>query len=595
MRSAKLTAVSILCAAALLSLMACTQHKEPITYCGEQEEDGPWPGCDPQRYDVDGPAERLLNKGVSKIIAIDLTVGGMRFSKTFDVVQMTKKAMADWEQQQAASANPVAPVASKIGVMLIVHGGFATYQPQYLWDSSVQMFSYDCNHPVSLLYLWNSLMWGQILKSGNAVKEVVKYAFEYERLGGIDPFPSITQSLADSLQAELDALGAARGLSFEVDWAGWMAGDDVSHYAYPRFMFAPNGKDAGPLGPDPATPLVWVNDNSTLMERSYPTEPQNWTKSLGVPETDAQVSLADGPNPLAQDPELAALHVKAIEASMSAAVPDNQTGILILNHAINDNNEVFDPKINDTLAVISNVEAQLLARHPGIDPDNIVGAYMGIKEENPENGLVERTREMRGEDLGYAWLYEGDKQLPPGKWGYLYWDALEYLKDRGVKHIVVSFTQIVGDSVLNLVEIHNQIAKEIGAKNWLYSAAGDDTTYPGTGTPFADYWGVWVDTDCGGQECCFEMGGCDDGRPYPPPRQAPLYQKRDETDPSLAYDVSDYGQLGYDPALGPPTPSGPVQDQYSGTWALYRSPNDNPAVGRLLARHVLNAALGSQE
>ena len=45
---------------------------------------------------------------------------------------------------------------------------------------------------------------------------------------------------------------------------------------------------------------------------------------------------------------------------------------------------------------------------------------------------VERTRNMRGENLGHAWLYESAKLLPAGKWGYKYWDALEYLKNRGV-------------------------------------------------------------------------------------------------------------------------------------------------------------------
>ena len=62
---------------------------------------------------------------------------------------------------------------------------------------------------------------------------------------------------------------------------------------------------------------------------------------------------------------------------------------------------------------------------------------------------------------------------PADEWGYRYWDALEYLKNRGVKHIVIGFAQIVADSVLNLVEIQNQIGKEIGTKTWLYAATGD--------------------------------------------------------------------------------------------------------------------------
>jgi hypothetical protein len=93
-------------------------------------------------------------------------------------------------------------------------------------------------------------------------------------------------------------------------------------------------------------------------------------------------------------------------------------------------------------------------------------------------------------------------------------------------------------------------------------------------------------------ECCFEMGGCNDPlRPYPPPRMTPINQGRSDLDPSLVYDMSDYGNLGYDPATGSPDPNGPVQNQYTGTWAMYAPPGDNPQVGKLLAKHVLNAAL----
>jgi hypothetical protein len=93
-------------------------------------------------------------------------------------------------------------------------------------------------------------------------------------------------------------------------------------------------------------------------------------------------------------------------------------------------------------------------------------------------------------------------------------------------------------------------------------------------------------------ECCFEQGGCDDPlRPYPPPRQTPLNRARNDLDPSLAYDMSAYGDLGYDPALGPPDPDNPVQDQYTGTWEMFSPFSDDPRVGQMLARHVLNAAV----
>ena len=87
-------------------------------------------------------------------------------------------------------------------------------------------------------------------------------------------------------------------------------------------------------------------------------------------------------------------------------------------------------------------------------------------------------------------------------------------------------------------------------------------------------------------ECCFVMGGCNDSmRPYPPPRQTTA--ARTELDPSLAYDLSDYGHLGYNPASGAPNPNAPVQNQYTGTWEMYRPANADPEVGEMLAQHIL--------
>ncbi len=489
------------------------------TYCGEGEADGPWPGCDPERYNVDGPVERLLNKGVSRIIVIDWTMGGPRFSKTFDVVEMSKRALDDWNEAHGTSV-----------------------------------------------------------------------------------------------------------------------------------------------------PLLWVNDYSDLMVRSYPTEPEGWTNSLKEPIVDSHALLNGSPNPVVSDPVIVDLHVESIEDAFSPSVSDADTAVLLFNHALHDYNEPFDPKINDTLIVNEGIKTSLLDRHPTMDPDNIIGAFGGIQEVNPANGLEERNRPMRGESYGHGWLYETNKVLPGGEWGYRYWEALEYLKNRGVKHIVVSFPQVVIDNALNMVEIFNQVTgREIGYKNWLKWGTGDYARYPGEGHPFADYWGIWVDTDCGewelgygsgtaafsngatltGQtsgasgvikwfdgdtasgtlvlkevsgtfqdgepitdskggsasasgvetmtskpECCFEMGGCGDPlRPYPPVRQTPLNEKMADLDPSLCFDMSEYGHLGYDPELGPPDPDKPVQDQYTGTWEMYIPPNDDPRVGQMLGEYVLHAAI----
>jgi hypothetical protein len=57
--------------------------------------------------------------------------------------------------------------------------------------------------------------------------------------------------------------------------------------------------------------------------------------------------------------------------------------------------------------------------------------------------------------------------------------------------------------------------------------------------------------------------------------------------------MSAYGHLGFDEtgASGLPDNDKPVQNQYTGTWDLYRPPNDDPRLGQLLARHVLDAAV----
>ena len=548
----------------------------------------------------------------------------------------------------------------KIGVLYIIHGGMDTHRPQHLWDASVQMFSYDRNHPVYDMVIWNSDAWPMVLHTEFAVKFIRKYDFEYERIGGIDPFHRITGDQMAQAQAVLNA--GSDDLQFEADYACWMASDRIGHYPYPRFIY--NGPEGArdkctycgsdePDGPWPgcrpdrydvdgpaerllkkgvsriiaidmtvggprfyktydvvqmtrlaieawnrknnrAVPLVWINDYSCLMDRCYPDKAAGWTPMLGPPEKPARVLVGGSPNPVAADPDLAQLHAEGIEAGMSPAVTDAETGVVLFNHGIfMADRRFFDPKIDDTVVLNRNIKDILLQRHPGMQSENIIGAYGGVKELNPENGLVERTRRMRGEDLAHAYLLGSDDDMPGVEWGYRYWDALDCLKNRGVKHIVIGFPQVIADSVLTLVELYNQVGKEIGVKTWLKHETGDFEHYPAVGHPFAEYWGNWVDTrspDSPGTGCCLTMGGCADGGPYPPPRQTPLNTRREDMDPSLAFDLSDYGHLGYDQSLGPPDPDCPVQGQYTGTWDLYVPPNSDERLGRLLAKHVLDAA-----
>jgi hypothetical protein len=424
----------------------------PLTYCGSEKDEGPWPHCSPERYNVDGPGERLLKRGAEELIMVDLTTSGVRFWKTYDVVSMTRRMVDDWNKRNNTSVR-----------------------------------------------------------------------------------------------------------------------------------------------------VRWVNDPTDLMRDSYPTEPPNWTRSAGEPRVDPAPPLEGRPNPLIQDPLLINSMVDGIAASFNPKVKMADTAVMIVNHSIRDGNQAFDPKVNDTILMDGLIKAELLRRYPDLKAENILGSWMGRRVENPgiqarrPGGNLERSREMRGESLGEAWLYESDRAFPGGDHGYLYWDVLDQLRQREVGHIVIAFTQIVTDSVLNLVELPNQIAKEIGWKTWLRANSLDFKTYPEVGHPFADYWGVWIDTQCRVENdpagakgpCCLTLGGCGDDRPYPPPRQTPLNVARQDTDPSLGFDIPAYGHLGYDPAKGAPSEDRPVQGQFRGTWELWRPPNTDPRMGQLLANQVV--------
>ena len=83
------------------------------------------------------------------------------------------------------------------------------------------------------------------------------------------------------------------------------------------------------------------------------------------------------------------------------------------------------------------------------------------------------------------------------------------------------------------------------------------------------------------------MGGCHNGQPFPPSRQAPLNERRDDMDPSLAFDVSHFGHLGYDSESGMPSETQPVQNQFTGTWSMWKVTDDHRAVAEFLANKVI--------
>jgi hypothetical protein len=91
----------------------------------------------------------------------------------------------------------------KIGVIYILHGGMEQYTPQYMWEASIHQFSYEVSHPVYKLSIWNSGWWSAILQSEEAVKFLRKYEFEYERIGGFDPFHELSDRQLADMKTEL--------------------------------------------------------------------------------------------------------------------------------------------------------------------------------------------------------------------------------------------------------------------------------------------------------------------------------------------------------------------------------------------------------
>ena len=554
----------------------------------------------------------------------------------------------------------------RVGVLYVSHGGNETYGEKQVWESTVQIFSYDKNSPVYQRILWNPDYWSQFYGFGNATKEIGKYSFEYERIGGVDPYPKSKAELTQHLVELMNAYENKYEMDFIVDKMSWLS-PEIVELANPRRLYYPGTEDGSILAycgkgddswlgcnPDrydidgPIERLLkigverfimvdlttagarfsktfdvytvakqvidkhnqatgenvvieWVNDPDNLMVKSYPQDASGWTRSKGKPEINPIIAISDFPNPVIEDLRLAKFQVEGIASQFNENVSLKDTGVLMINHGIRNGDEVFDPKINDTLTLNKNIKNLLLQNFPELKTQNILGGWFGemvinqrVKPSPPAFTQMERTREMRGENLGYIVLHDTDGSKPEGEWGYRYWEALDQLKKNKVKHIVVVFPQIMENSVLNLVEVPNQIAKEIGYKNWLHFDTLDFDTYPEYGHPFADYWGIWVSTSCAipsdtnqSEQCCLTMGGCSSGQSYPPPRQAKLNERRNDLDPSLAYDVSEFGHLGYRSELGAPNLSQPVQNQYSGTWSMWKVTEDHHALAKFLADKVV--------
>ena len=89
------------------------------------------------------------------------------------------------------------PDPNTIGVIYVIHGGMEVYEPQYMWDAAVLQFSFDPNHSVFKMVSWNSENWPMVLDtdaSDFTLKYLRMFEFEYERIGGIDPFNTISEN-----------------------------------------------------------------------------------------------------------------------------------------------------------------------------------------------------------------------------------------------------------------------------------------------------------------------------------------------------------------------------------------------------------------
>jgi len=123
-----------------------------------------------------------------------------------------------------------------IGVAFLVHGGFEEFSDAELWDSTLQIFSYDPNSFVYQKVIWNPDAWPMILRVGNAPKERGKYAFESKRIGGPDPAMEYSRQQLADMTAALEAAEDELGVKFLTDYVSWIG--DIAHLPHPRNIYS---------------------------------------------------------------------------------------------------------------------------------------------------------------------------------------------------------------------------------------------------------------------------------------------------------------------------------------------------------------------
>jgi hypothetical protein len=404
------------------------QAPAAITYCGSLTDggrppDSRWPHCDPKRYDVDGPVERLLAAGAEMLLLVDTTVGGVRFSKTHDVLRFARLA-----------------------------------------------------------------------------------------------------------------------------------------------------RDATLRGTGRTVPLLWVNDPTGLLDESYPTNPANWTRSLGPPVADRVVPLAGRGNPVTDDLAYARIVAEGILGAFNPEVPAADTGVLLFNHGVYPGFEVFDPKIDDTVVrdgepapgaggACAGPEAR--ARAGRLDGHRRAGARSSSNATAP---CAARTSAMH-------FSMRSAQRMPAAPWGHRYWEALDQLRAAGARHIVVVFPQVIISASPALVELAesgrqgNRLPHVPSFERASRSPAGPGsaTRSPTAGLSRRRVCAASKANSRALRECCYRLGGCGPGQPISrSDANLPWTVRSAPSTPALTFDIPAFGHLGYRAEDGAPDNERPVQSPVPG-------------------------------
>ena len=148
--------------------------------------------------------------------------------------------------QYSSQLDPRDQNIERVGVLYVSHGGNEVFNEKGIWDVTVQIFSYDENSPLYRSILWNEEFWPKLLKYGNAQKNLGKYSFEYERIGGRDPYPAAKRKVTKELIKALNRREGNMDVDFIVDKMTWIS-PEIDEIAHPRRLYNPGVEDGSTL------------------------------------------------------------------------------------------------------------------------------------------------------------------------------------------------------------------------------------------------------------------------------------------------------------------------------------------------------------